>query len=168
MAREQLNSFDDLLLFELRDIYSAEEQLIQALPFMEQAASDDKLKKIFQQHLRETQKQKERLEKISQILEIDLSGMQCEAMKGLIREGQEVIDVQAYPSIKDAALIGAAQKIEHYEISAYGTAVNHAEHAAEEDVAELLSETLKEEKEADQKLNRLAIQSVNKRAEAVA
>lgn len=166
MAKESLNSMDDLLLFELRDIYSAEQQLLQALPQMVQAASDEKLKKAFQQHLNETEKQKMRLDKICEILETDLSGMDCKAMQGLISEGQEVIKIQADPSVKDAALIAAAQRIEHYEISAYGTAVNYAERMAEDEVAELLSETLKEEKEADVKLNRLAIKSINKKAEA--
>lgn len=167
MAKESLNSMDDLLLFELRDIYSAEEQILQALPKMAEAASDEKLKKIFQQHLNETQKQKMRLDKICEIMETNLSGMECKAMKGLIAEGEEIIQAQAEASIKDAALIAAAQRIEHYEISAYGTAVNYAERMAEDEVADLLSETLKEEKEADSKLNRIAIKSINKKAEAV-
>jgi ferritin-like metal-binding protein YciE len=167
MAKESLNSMDDLLLFELRDIYSAEEQILQALPKMAEAASEEKLKKIFQQHLNETQKQKMRLDKIAEIMETNLSGMECKAMQGLIAEGQEILQAQAEASIKDAALIAAAQRIEHYEISAYGTAVNYAERMAEDEVADLLSETLKEEKEADSKLNRIAIKSINKKAEAV-
>lgn len=167
MARENLNNMADLLIYELRDLYSAETQLVEALPKMAQAASNEKLKKAFQDHLDETRKQKSRLDEISKLLDEDLNGSECKAMKGLISEGEEIIKADGRPEVKDAAIIGAAQRIEHYEIAAYGTVINFADHLSEDEISDLLSETLKEEKEADSKLNRLATKSINVRAEAV-
>jgi len=161
----RLNSFNDLFIFELKDLYSAETQLMDALPKMSEAASDQQLKNSFSNHLDETRKQKERLEQIGKDLNVDLSGETCEAMKGLIKEGEEIINLKADDIVKDAALIAAAQRVEHYEMAGYGTVRNYAKRLGHDEIAELLEETLNEEKEADSKLNEVAITHINAEAE---
>jgi ferritin-like metal-binding protein YciE len=161
---EELYSFNDLLHHELRDLYSAESQLIHALPKMRDAANDQQLKQTFELHLEETKKQKERLVEIGRMLKIDMDGNKCQAMAGLIAEGEEIIKSKSDPAVKDAALVGAAQRVEHYEIAGYGTANNFARQLGLSEVSALLSETEDEEKHTDEKLNQLAKSGINERA----
>lgn len=165
MGRTKFESFSDLFVHELKDLYSAETQLIEALPKMAEAASSQTLVQAYKSHLEETKKQKERLERISEMLGVDIKGETCEAMKGLIKEGEEVIGAKAPDELKDAALIAAAQRVEHYEMAGYGTAAYYANMLEEREVADILHETLEEEKAADSKLNTIAKESVNKHAE---
>lgn len=160
----KLKNLDDLLEHELKDLYSAEKQLLEALPKMAEKANDPKLKEAFESHLEETKVQKERIEKVCEILGISPGRMKCKAMEGLIEEGEDMIDEKATPETKDAGLIASAQRIEHYEISGYGTAAHFAESLGHTEAFQLLSETLKEEQNADTKLNKLAKASINKKA----
>jgi ferritin-like metal-binding protein YciE len=150
--RMALKSLDDLLVHELEDIYSAEHQLIDALPKMAEAASSPQLKKAFEQHKEKTERQAERLEQAFAKLGVKPEEKMCKGMQGLIEEGQEIISEDAEPAVKDAALIGAAQKVEHYEVSAYGTARTFAETLGKDDVASLLQTTLEEEAHTDERL----------------
>ena len=152
----KLNSPRDLLIHELKDLYSAEIQLAKALPKMAKAATDDELKSAFEQHLEETRTHAERLEKIMSQLDESPKGKKCKAMEGLVEEGKEVIDEQAEASIKDLALITAAQKVEHYEIAGYGSARTLAELIGESRIAKVLQETLDEEGETDKRLTQIA------------
>ena len=152
----KLNSPRDLLIHELKDLYSAEVQLAKALPKMAKAATDDELKSAFEQHLEETRTHAERLEKIMSQLDESPKGKKCKAMEGLVEEGKEVIDEQAEASIKDLALITAAQKVEHYEIAGYGSARTLAELIGESRIAKVLQETLDEEGETDKRLTQIA------------
>ncbi len=152
-----LNNVTDLLVHEIRDLYSAETQLLDALPQMEAAATNEDLKTAFRDHLKETRHHVDRLSTAASKLGINPAGKTCEAMKGLIREGTEVVLELANPAVKDAALIAAAQRVEHYEIAAYGAAACFADCADRDDVKSLLGETLEEEKDADSALNRIAM-----------
>ena len=165
MGRTKFESFSDLFVHELKDLYSAENQLIEALPKMAEAASSSTLSQAYKSHLEETKKQKERLERISEMLGVDIKGETCEAMKGLIKEGEEVIKAKAPDELKDAALIAAAQRVEHYEMAGYGTAAYYADMLEEQEVSDILHETLDEEKAADSKLNSIAKETVNNQAE---
>lgn len=160
----KLNSLEDLFHHQLKDIYSAEKQLIEALPTMEEEASDDNLKQAFEDHLKETKKHKQRLDQIGKSLDVDLSGETCDAMKGLIKEAKEFISEDSTADVRDAGIIADAQRIEHYEISAYGTAVEFAKGLGEDEIADKLQKTLDEEYSADKKLNKLAVKNVNKQA----
>lgn len=160
----KLKNLEDLFHHEIKDLYSAEKQLIQALPKMAESATDPKLKQQFEEHLEETKVQKERIEKVCEILGVTPGRMKCKAMEGLIEEGQELIAEDADPEVKDAGLIASAQRIEHYEISGYGTAVHFAERLGQAEAHQLLSETLKEEQTADTKLNKLAKGYINQKA----
>lgn len=157
----KLNTLEDLLHHELKDLYSAENKLLKALPKMAKSAANEELAAAFQTHLAETEDHVTRLEKIGSILDIKLGGHKCKAMEGLIEEGAELISEDADDAVRDAGLIGAAQRIEHYEIAGYGTARSIAETLALDEVAALLAETLSEEKHTDDKLTDLAISSVN-------
>lgn len=159
-----IKSLQDLFVDELRDIYHAEKQLTKALPKMAKAASSDQLKQAFESHLEETRGQIERLEQIFDELDLRKRGKPCEAMEGLIEEGKEIMEETKEPEVLDAALIVAAQKVEHYEISSYGSLKALAETLGHTKAAKLLGETLKEESSADEKLNKLAVGDVNKRA----
>ena len=163
-----LKSVHDLLIDELRDIYHAERQLVKALPKMAKAASSGELRQAFEHHLEETNGHVERLEQVFDQLGKGARGRRCEAMQGLIEEAQELIDEITTPEVLDVALITAAQKVEHYEISAYGSASALAESLGQKEVARLLDQTLDEEKQADQKLNQIAISEVNRKALKVA
>ena len=165
MAKEKISSLRELFLHELKHLYSGEEQLIEALPKMAKAASNDVLTKAFQDHLEETKKQKERLDKTGSILGENLSGKMCKGMEGLIAEAEGLIEAEADSNVKDAGLIAAAQKVEHYEIAGYGTALNYADLIGGDKVADLLNESLEEEKQADSKLTDIATQTVNAKAE---
>lgn len=157
----KLDSLHKLYVQELKDLYSAESQLLEALPKMEAAASNPHLKKAFKDHLAETKNQISRLEKIFQKLEFQPGGHKCAAMEGLITEGSELLKSDIEPEVLDAALIAAAQRVEHYEMAGYGTARAFAEQLGEHEAADMLQLTLDEEGHANQSLTRLAERSVN-------
>lgn len=163
----KLKNLEDLFHHQLKDIYSAEKQLINALPAMIENSSNQALQKAFEDHLEETKGHKKRLEEIGESLGIDLSGETCNAMKGLIEEAEEFISENPELDVLDAGIIADAQRVEHYEISAYGTAVTFAEALNKNDAAKKLQLTLDEESAADANLNKLAIESVNPRAKEV-
>jgi ferritin-like metal-binding protein YciE len=157
-----------LLLHELKDLYSAENQLVKALPKMAKAATNEQLKAGFEEHLEQTMGHVERLIEIGEILGKKLTGHKCKAMEGLVEEGSELISEDADDAIRDAGLIGAAQRVEHYEIAGYGTARTLAQHLGHEDIAELLEQTLDEEKETDEKLTELAETAITAEVEHAA
>jgi ferritin-like metal-binding protein YciE len=159
------DSLETLFIDQLQDLYDAEQRLVKALPKMAEAAHNQPLKMAFQQHLRETENHVKRLERVFQIMGRSAEAKTCEAMKGLIDEGQQVISATGDPDVKDAGLIAAAQRVEHYEIAGYGTARTFAQRLGKNDAARLLQETLNEEGATDKKLTQLAEQHVN--AEAV-
>ena len=154
-----------LYIDELKDLYSAENQLVKALPKMAKAASSDELREGFEKHLEQTKGHVQRLEKIFEALGENPKGKKCKGMEGLIEEGSEAMQEDYEGSVLDAALIGAAQRVEHYEIAGYGTVRSMAETLAEDDHVSLLEETLQEEKETDEKLTELASQ-INTEANA--
>lgn len=150
-------SFYKLLVRELKDLYSAENQIVEALPEMIEAANSPDLRTGLSQHLEETRHHVKRLEEIFAILNISYRGESCPAMEGLIREGREIIGNREFTSyVKDAAIISAAQRIEHYEIAVYGTAKTFAKELDLDDIAELLKKTLAEEAHCDNKLTDIA------------
>jgi ferritin-like metal-binding protein YciE len=148
----------ELYIEELKDLYNAENQLVKALPKMAKAASSEELSQGFEEHLEQTRGHVQRLEKIFQSLGESPKGKKCKGMEGLVAEGAEVMEEDFEDSVMDAALIGAAQRVEHYEIAAYGTVCAFAEELGESEQASLLNETLEEEKETDEKLINLAKQ----------
>jgi ferritin-like metal-binding protein YciE len=152
----KLESLRDLYLEELRDLYSAENQLIKALPKMADAASDPQLKQAFLDHLDQTENHAARLEQIFELLNEDPSGETCQAMEGLIKEGSVMIKAEGEPTVRDSGLIGAAQRVEHYEMAGYGTARSLAQRLGEHEAAGILQETLDEEGEADSLLTEIA------------
>lgn len=159
----KIKNLDDLFQHEILDLLSAEDQAITALPKMRDKASSDELKKAFEDHLQETKEQKKRLETI--VSKHNMQGKNaCEAMQGLVKEAQELMNEDIDPEVLDAGLIGEAQRIEHYEIAGYGTAITFARMLGHQDAVELLQKTLDEEKEADQKLTSIAESNVNRRA----
>jgi ferritin-like metal-binding protein YciE len=151
----QLQSINDVYIHELQDLHSAETQLIQALPQMAQAASDGELRKAFEQHLEETRGHVQRLEEIMGQAGIS-AGEKCKGMAGLIAEGEQIIAAQGDPTVKDAALISAAQRVEHYEIAGYGTARTLADELDMDNAKDLLDQTLDEESDADKLLTKIA------------
>jgi ferritin-like metal-binding protein YciE len=152
----KLNSLRDLLLEELRDLYSAENQLVDALPKMAEAASSNELKAAFEHHLEQTRGHVSRLENIFEEIGEKATGETCEAMKGLVKEGEVLIKAEGPADVRDAGLIGAAQRVEHYEIAGYGTARSLARRLGDQNVASMLQQTLNEEAEADKKLTSIA------------
>ena len=161
-----INTMRDLLIDEVRDLYDAEKQLLKALPKLAKAASNLELRQGFTDHLEETKNQVSRLERIFDKFAISAKGKTCKAMQGLVEEGDEAIKLNAPDSIRDACLIGAAQRVEHYEIAAYGTARALAETVGETQVVDLLQQTLDEEKNADENLSAIA-DTVNAEGNAV-
>ena len=159
----KLNSLEDLFVHELKDLHSAESQLLKALPKFAEAATNESLRAAFEEHLSETEEHLTRIEQIMQNFEGSPRGKACKAMQGLIEEGEEIINEDAEPAVKDAALIVAAQKVEHYEISAYGSARAMAEALGQDDVADILGTTLDEESMTDEALTALA-QEINMEA----
>ena len=153
MANEGLR---ELYIEELKDLYNAENQLVKALPKMAKAASSEELKQGFEEHLEQTKQQVERLDRVFEILEKRSSGKTCEGMKGLLEEAFTHVEEIEDGPVRDAALIGALQKVEHYEISAYGTVATLAEAMEQDEIHKLLVETLQEEKETDEKLTQVA------------
>jgi len=162
----KLTSLEVLLVQEIKDLYSAETQLVKALPKMAKAASDETLKQAFTTHLEETKGHVARLEEVAKLLEATPRGKVCKAMKGLIEEGQETIEEEGEPEFKDLALITAAQKVEHYEISGYGSARAIAEALGLDDVVELLQTTLDEEGTTDKTLTSIAEELIPAAVEA--
>lgn len=148
----------ELYIDELKDLYNAENQLVKALPKLAKAASSDELREGFEEHLEQTKGHVQRLEQIFEMLGESAKGKKCAGMEGLVEEGQEMIDEDFEGSVKDAGLIGAAQRVEHYEIAAYGTVKAFAQTLGENEHVDLLEQTLQEEKETDEKLTELAEQ----------
>ena len=163
---EETNPLEELLVDELKDIYSAENQIIKALPKMAKSASSPELKRAFERHLEETRRQVERLDQIGQALDVKMTGKKCKGMEGLIEEGKELMEEDLDENALDAGLIGAAQKVEHYEIAAYGTARTHAEMLGYTKAAKLLQQTLDEEGATDKKLTQIAESIINVEAAA--
>jgi ferritin-like metal-binding protein YciE len=162
MAIDDLNK---LFEEELRDVYSAEKQLVKALPKMAKAATTPKLKAGFEKHLEQTKEQVTRLERVFEMIGKAPKAKTCKAMEGLVEEASEILEEDASPMALDAALIAAAQKVEHYEIATYGTLVTWAQQLELKQAARVLAQTLKEEKETDEKLTQLAESEVNAAAE---
>lgn len=160
----RLESLKDLYLEQLKDLYSAETQLVDALPKMAEAATAPDLKQGFQEHLRQTQEHVNRLERIFQSLGEKPGGHTCEGMKGLVREGEQMIKMKGEPNVIDAGLIAAAQRVEHYEIAGYGTVRTYAELLGHDEHVTLLERTLTEEEETDERLTMLAESHVNEEA----
>jgi ferritin-like metal-binding protein YciE len=151
-----LESLQDLYIHELKDLYSAETQLIKALPKMAEAATNPKLIKGFQTHLAETEEHARRLEKILKSHDETTKGPKCKGMEGVIAEGADMLKEDAQDEVRDAGLISAAQRVEHYEMAGYGTARTYAELLGDDKGAELLQETLDEESATDERLSALA------------
>jgi ferritin-like metal-binding protein YciE len=162
------DSFNDLFVNQIEDLYDAEQRLTKALPKMAEAANSPQLKQAFQSHLTETEGHVSRLEQIFREVNVEPTRETCEAMKGLIAEGEEMIKAHGDPDVKDAALIAAAQRVEHYEMSGYGTARSFAQRLGFNQAVTLLEQTLQEEKAADAKLNSIAESSVNPKATSAA
>ncbi|SDB44962.1 Ferritin-like metal-binding protein YciE [Flavobacteriaceae bacterium MAR_2010_188] len=149
---------------EIKDLYSAEKQLVEALPKMVEAANDKKLKDAFSHHLMETKEHYERLKNICDNLDINPTSTKCKAMEGLIKECSHMISEDANPKVKDAGLIACAQRVEHYEISGYGTTIRFAKELGHKVIAEELQKTLDQEYKADKNLNDMAEDRLNRKA----
>jgi ferritin-like metal-binding protein YciE len=162
----KINTLRDLWIDELKDLINAENQILKALPKMAKAASSDELREAFEEHLEQTQGHVRRLEKIFASIENNGRGKKCKGMEGVIAEGKEMLDMDLPKPVGDAALIAAAQRVEHYEIAAYGTARTYAEILGEKEAASLLEQTLEEEKETDERLTSIAEQVNPEAAEA--
>ena len=156
-----LETLQDLYVHELKDLYSAEKQLIRAIPKMAKAAKNEKLAAGFEEHLEQTKEHAARLERILSNHKKSTRGARCKGMEGIIAEGEEMVEEEADPEVKDAGLISAAQRVEHYEIAGYGTARTYAEMLGDNEGAKLLQTTLGEEEQTDQKLTKLAKSSIN-------
>ncbi|WP_050030991.1 ferritin-like domain-containing protein [Verrucomicrobium sp. BvORR034] len=162
----KLETLTDLYIHQLKDLYSAEQQLIKALPKMAKASTNEKLRAGFELHLEETREHAVRLEKLLASHKQTTRGPKCKAMEGLIEEGKELIEEEADPEILDVGLIGAAQKVEHYEIAGYGTARSLAEIIGDKEGQKILQKTLDEEGATDKKLTDLALSEINVSAAA--
>jgi ferritin-like metal-binding protein YciE len=161
----KINTLQDLYIEELRDIYNAETQLVKALPKVAQAATSDELRAAIEDHLEQTKEHVERLDQIFESLGAASKGKKCKAMEGLVEETSELLDEDIAESVLDAALIAACQRVEHYEISVYGTLATFAKLLNREEDADLLGQTLDEEKEADETLTDIAESTINAEAE---
>ena len=157
----ELSTLKDLYIHELKDLYSAEKQLIKALPKMAKAATNPDLAAGFEQHLEETKEHAVRLEKILKSHEQTTRGPKCKGMEGVIEEGSEIIEEEADDEVRDAGLIAAAQRVEHYEMAGYGTARTYAELLGDKEGAKILQTTLDEEGATDKKLTKLATSAIN-------
>jgi ferritin-like metal-binding protein YciE len=154
----QITSLRDLWVDELKDLLNAENQILKALPKMVRAAEDDALRAAFEEHLEQTQGHVERLQAIFSNIDVSGKGKKCKGIEGIIAEGKEMLDLDLPPHVCDAALIAAAQRVEHYEIAAYGTVRTYAEILGESDAVRLLEQTLQEEKDTDERLTSIAEQ----------
>jgi ferritin-like metal-binding protein YciE len=161
-----LGSMDALFLNELKDVYNAEKQIVKALPRMAKAANSDALRDAFTKHLRETEGHVRRLEQIFKSLDLAPRGKTCKGMEGLLEEGKEILEDDGAPEVIDAALISAAQRVEHYEMAAYGCLRTYAQLLGRDDAAELLQQTLAEEEAADETLTALGEGGINQAAMA--
>jgi ferritin-like metal-binding protein YciE len=157
----QMENLEDLLKEDLKDVLHAENQILKALPKMIKTASHEELKSAFQEHLEETKGHVDRVEQVMESLGMPVKGKPCKAMQGIIEEGKEVMGEDAEEDVMDAALIGAAQKVEHYEIATYGTLCTYADLLGLQDAKRLLGQNLAEEKRTDQKLSDLAEAVIN-------
>jgi ferritin-like metal-binding protein YciE len=157
----ELQTLKDLYLHELKDLFSAEQQLVKALPKMAKAASNKELAAGFKEHLEQTRGHAKRLEQILSSHKATTRGPKCKGMEGIVAEGAEMIEEEADDEVKDAGLISAAQRVEHYEMAGYGTACAYAELLGDQEGAELLQTTLEEERQTDQKLSKLAKSAIN-------
>jgi ferritin-like metal-binding protein YciE len=157
----QIDSLKKLYISELQDIFSAENQILEALPKMVTQASSRELKNALNEHLDMTKKQIGRLKEIFKNMNENPSGQKCKGMEGIIQEGEQTLQMAKDPEVKNALIIASAQRVEHYEISAYGTVRTYAEIIGDEDARDLLQTTLEEEKETDKKLTELAVNSIN-------
>ena len=160
----KLESLRDLYVEQLKDLYSAETQLVDALPKMAEAAAAPELQSAFREHLAQTRQHVDRLEQIFKKLDESPKGETCEGMKGLIKEGSAMIKMKGEPEVIDAGLIAAAQRVEHYEIAGYGTVRTYAELLGEQEAVRLLERTLQEEEAADEKLSQIAESRINQEA----
>jgi ferritin-like metal-binding protein YciE len=160
----QLSTLNDLFVKELRDVYNAERQLIRTLPTMAKKATSPDLSQAIEMHLEETEQQAARLEQVFEMLEVSSRGPVCKGMKGIIDEGKETLEEAEEPDVADAGIIASAQKVEHYEIATYGTLYEYANVLGHPEIADLLKQTLEEEKAADKKLTALAEQGINSMA----
>jgi len=161
---KKMNNLEDLFKDVLMDLYDAEQQVVKALPKMAENAQATELKQSFKEHLEVTRGQITRLDKIFKEMKMPVQGKHCKGMEGLIKEGEEVIQEEMEPGVKDAALIAAAQKVEHYEISGYGTARSFAQALGHTEIARMLDQTANEEGETDKKLSTIAESHINRRA----
>ncbi|MEQ8472403.1 MAG: ferritin-like domain-containing protein [Marinoscillum sp.] len=161
-----MKTLQDLFVHQLQDLYSAETQLADALQKMQDHATDNSLKHAFAEHLEETRIQKKRIEQACQIVDVSPEGDRCKAIAGIIAEAEDFIKEASESSVMDAGLIANGQRVEHYEIAAYGTAAHYAKELGYAEVEDILKQTLNEEKSADEKLNELALERINQRAEA--
>jgi ferritin-like metal-binding protein YciE len=160
----KINSLQDLYITELKDLYDAENRITKALPKMAEAANSQELRNAFEQHLEQTRRHSQRLEQIFQQLDESPKGQKCKGIEGILDEGEDLMDGDAPAAVSDAALIAAAQRVEHYEIAAYGTVRTYARRLGFDDQARLLNETLQEEGETDKKLTGLAESYINEQA----
>jgi ferritin-like metal-binding protein YciE len=160
----KLNSLQDVFVEQLGDLRSAEEQLVKALPKMASAANSPELKEAFEHHLEQTRNHVQRIEEVVANVGLDVPTEHCKGMEGLIKEGDDIVSATGDPAAKDAALIAAAQRVEHYEIAGYGSARTFAQRLGKSDVARLLQETLDEEGATDKKLTQIAETTVNPKA----
>jgi ferritin-like metal-binding protein YciE len=161
---KDIKTFDDLFVHTLRDMYYAENQIVSALPTMIEKATDGRLKKGFETHLNETKKHVERLERVFELHGVEVRGVDCPAIDGIIEEAEDVAGEVEDKNVLDAALIAAAQAVEHYEITRYGSLIAWAEQLGRHDCAALLKQNLREERATDEKLTALAKNSLNKKA----
>jgi ferritin-like metal-binding protein YciE len=159
-----MKTLEDLLVHELKDLYSAEKQLLKALPKMAKAATNPELKTAFENHLAETEEHVARLDKLFGDLGVNGRPPKCKAMEGLIEEGKEIMEDAADDDVRDAALIAAAQRVEHYEIAGYGCARTFAEQLGHRDAANVLQQTLDEESAANELLTNIAMSGINQEA----
>lgn len=160
----KLQTLQDLFVDQLKDLMSAENQIIKALPKMVKAASSDELRTAFEEHLEQTEQHVARLERIAERLAVNPKGKKCRGMEGLLDEGKELLDSEADDDVLDAGVIAAAQRVEHYEIAGYGCARTYARQLGDEEAATLLQATLDEEAETDKRLTEIAENMVNARA----
>lgn len=165
LTRTEFNSLEDLFVEQLKDLYDAEQRLVEGLPKMANAANSSSLRQAFTAHLEETRNHVTRLEQVFNSIGVEAERQTCQAMKGLVSEGSDMIDSKgSNPAVRDAGLIAAAQRVEHYEMAGYGTARTFAEQLGMAQAADLLQSTLDEEEAADEKLTQLATQKINAQA----
>ena len=160
----KMKTLEDLFVHELKDLHNAEKQIIKALPKMIKHCANEDLRTALENHLEETEEQLRRLEQIFEQCQLPIRGKKCKGMEGLIEEGEEVLEESMEDDVRDAAIISAAQRVEHYEIAGYGCARTFAEQLGHHEAAQLLQRTLEEEKAADEKLSQIAMEHINQEA----